>query len=260
MPRERVAIIGAQAAPVGRYARASKGAAPIPEADLLVRCAVDALGEAGVAAADVGTAVFTTVSPETRQLGFSIHVASRLGLKCRGQIAEVMSMGLTGGLAFDQAAADIALGRADIALALGAAYSSGGDPAQAMLQGIRVVGDAEFQAPFGATPIAWYGMDMMRYLDQTGASRADVAAVAVKSRRAARGNPLAQFTDPLTLADVLNARPDRRTAAASTRYRPSPTVQSAWCSPANRPRAISARRSSPWPGADSPMTVITRSA
>jgi acetyl-CoA acetyltransferase len=76
-----------------------------------------------------------------------------------------------------------------------------------MLTGIRVVGDADFQAPFGATPIAWYAMDMMRYMHETGATRESIASVAVKSRRAAIENELAQFRDSLSLEQVLNARP-----------------------------------------------------
>ena len=75
-----------------------------------------------------------------------------------------------------------------------------------MLSGIRVVGDAEFQAPFGATPIAWYAMDAMRYMHETGVEREAIAQVAVKSREAAMRNPLAQFRDPLGLQQVLSAR------------------------------------------------------
>lgn len=206
MKRKKVAIIGAFASPVGRYARQNGSRPPIAEQDLLSEVSIAALKQAGIEAKDVGSAIFTTVSPETRQLGFATHMAARLGLRCTGQLSQVMEMGITGGLAFDQAAADIQLGRADVALALGAAYSTGGSPDRGMLTGIRVVGDAEFQAPFGATPIAWYAMDAMRYIHETGAKREDIATVAVKSRNAAMNNALAQFRDPLSLQQVLNAR------------------------------------------------------
>jgi acetyl-CoA acetyltransferase len=201
-----VAIIGAAAAPVGRYARPYGARPAISEQDLLSTTAFKALEQAGVPAEDVDTAVFTMVSPDTRQLGFATHMASRLGLRCRGQLSQVMEMGITGGLAFDQAAGDIQLGRARVALALGAAYTTGGDPADGMLTGLRVVGDADFQAPFGATPIAWYAMDAQRYMHETGSTREQIATVAVKSRQAAMQNPLAQFRDPLSMQQVLAAR------------------------------------------------------
>ncbi len=203
---QKVAIIGAAAAPVSRYAKAYGARAPIPEQDLLCRVAIDALADSGITASDIDSAVFTMVSPSTRQQGFATHVAARLGLRCTGQLSQVMEMGITGGLAFDQAAADIQLGRSEFALALGAAYTSGGDPASGMLMGLRVVGDANFQAPFGATPIAWYAMDAQRYMFETGSTREQIAAVAVKSRQAAMTNPLAQFRDPLRLQQVLSAR------------------------------------------------------
>lgn len=207
MKPPQVAIVGAVAAPVGRYTKQRGSRAPIAEQDLLVDVSVHALRAAKVSPVDIGSAVFTMVTPETRQLGFATHVASRLGLRCTGQLSQVMEMGISGGLAFDQSAADIQLGRANFALALGAAYSTGGTPADGMLTGIRVVGDAQFQAPFGVTPIAWYAMDAMRYMHETGAERSALAEVAVKSRRAAMANELAQHRDPLTLQQVLSARP-----------------------------------------------------
>lgn len=207
MALPRVHLVGAAAVPCGRYAELRGRRGALPEAELLTRVALEALADAGLSARDVDSALFTPAMPDAPQQGFATHVAARLGLRCRGQLAEVLQMGITGGLAFDQAAADIQLGRARVALALGVAYPTAAHPAQAMVNGLRVVGDAEFQAPFGATPIAWYAMDAARYLHETGARREDLAAVAVKSRRFARDNPLAQFRDPLSLERVLGARP-----------------------------------------------------
>lgn len=201
-----VAIVGAAASPIGRFSRSElfeSGA----EASLLASLAARAMREANVPATEVGSAVFTLATPNCRQQGFASHLASRLSIRCTGQISQVMEMGITGGLAFDQAAADILLGRAQFALALGVAVISSGDPDQAMMQGLRVVGDADFQSPFGTTPIAWYAMDAFRYMHEYGVARADIASVAVKSRQFARGNSLAQFTDPLSLEQVLAARP-----------------------------------------------------
>ena len=198
-----VAIVGAAATPVGRLSPRGNALPEGFEHDVLGEVVLRALAEAGLTAADIDSAVFTALLPTTRQLGFGTFMAARLGLKLRGQLAETQQMGVTGGLAFDQAAADVQLGRADFALALGVAMQGGSDSAAAMDHSVRVVGDVDFQSPFGITPIAWYAFDAMRYMHETGATREAIAAVAVKSRLFAAHNPLAQFRAPLTLDEVL---------------------------------------------------------
>jgi acetyl-CoA C-acetyltransferase len=51
------------------------------------------------------------------------------------------------------------------------------------------------------------GLEMQRYLFETGTTREECAAVAVKNRRNALRNPLASFGAELTLNDVLNGPP-----------------------------------------------------
>ena len=173
------------------------------EHEILADLVIDAVGTAGLDKTDIGSAVFTAPTPATRQRAFATFMASRLGLHCQGQIAEVSNLGITGGLAFEQACADVAGGRARVALALGIEYSSAVDAATMMEQGIRAAGDVNFQTPFGLTPIAWYALDADRYLYETGTTRKDLAAIAVKNRQHAMLNPLAQFQSPLTVADVM---------------------------------------------------------
>jgi acetyl-CoA acetyltransferase len=204
---DRVAIVGASACPVGRLAPKRGEPAARLEHEILADVAIRALAEAGLGTDSVGTAIFTLPPPNTLQLGFATFMCAKLGLRCTGQVAEVVEMGITGGLAFDHAVADVALGRVEVALALGVSFQSATPPADAMEGSIRVVGDVDFQAPFGVTPISWYALDAARYLHETSASRVDLAAVAVKNRMHAARNELAQFREPLTEQDVLDARP-----------------------------------------------------
>ena len=194
-------VISYAASKVGRLEQAQF------EHEILADLVIDAVRSAGLEKADIGSAVFTAPTPATRQRAFATFMASRLGLRCHGQVAEVTNLGITGGLAFDQACADIRSGRAKAALALGIEYNSGVDAATMMESGIRAAGDVNFQAPFGVTPIAWYALDADRYLFETGTTRSDLAAIAVKNRRHATLNPLAQFNSPLTVEDVLQQPP-----------------------------------------------------
>lgn len=208
-PREqqRVAIVGASATPVGRLRPKGEQLPEGLEHDILGNIVLKALDEAGIGVTDVDSAIFTLPPPTTRQLGFGTFMLAQLGMQCSGQVAEVSQMGITGGVAFDQAAADVQLGRAQFALALGVVIQSGVDAATAMDYGVRAVGDVDFQAPFGVPPIGWYALDAMRYMHDSGVTREQIATVAVKSRQHAMDNPLAQFRKPLTLEEVVAQRP-----------------------------------------------------
>ncbi|TAM93424.1 MAG: thiolase [Jatrophihabitans sp.] len=70
--------------------------------------------------------------------------------------------------------------------------------------------EAQFEAPYAPLyPISYYAMAAQAYLHRYGASREDLAAVAVEARRWALLNPAAFRHDagPLTVADVLAAPP-----------------------------------------------------
>lgn len=204
---KKVAILGAAAEPVGRLAPRYGAIADELEHDILARISAEAMSDAEIRPKDVDAAIFTQNPPTTRQLGFATFMMAQLGLQCRGLVTEVGQLGLTGGVAFDQAAAQVQLGQAKYALALGVVRQSLGDMDTAMDFGIRAVGDVNFQAPFAVPPIGWYALDCGRYMHEYGVSRAQVAQVAVKSRRHAEHNELAQFRKPLTLSDVLEQRP-----------------------------------------------------
>jgi acetyl-CoA C-acetyltransferase len=203
----RVAILGSAATPVGRLAPRYGQMADGLEHDILAEVAADALLDAGISPDRVDAAIFTQNPPTTRQLGFATFMMAQLGLQCRGLVTEVSQLGLTGGVAFDQAAAQIQLGQAEYSLALGVVRQSLGDMSMAMDFGIRAVGDVNFQAPFAIPPIGWYALDCARYIHEHGASREDIAHVTVKSREYARHNPLAQFRQPLSIREVMEQRP-----------------------------------------------------
>jgi acetyl-CoA C-acetyltransferase len=67
--------------------------------------------------------------------------------------------------------------------------------------------DPIFARPLDAHPDFVAGLEMNRYLHETGTSREACAAVVVKNRRNALTNPLADHGAVVTVDDVLNAEP-----------------------------------------------------
>ncbi len=67
--------------------------------------------------------------------------------------------------------------------------------------------DPVFNRPLGFHPYAIAGMEMQRYLAESGATREQCARVVVKNRRNALNNPLASYPADLDVEDVLNAPP-----------------------------------------------------
>ena len=203
----RVAVIGGAASPNGKLQTAADAPLQALEHEILAPLVIDAMAAAGLPKEEVGALVFAMCRPYTLQKYFATFMANYLRLPLNGTIMEVLGNGMTGGMAFDEAVNAVALGHADVALALGINMESQANSAEHMMTTMRAVGDVDFHSIFGFTPIAWYAMDAVRYMHEFGATRAELASVAVKDRRHAALNPIAQFKKPLTLEDVLAARP-----------------------------------------------------
>jgi acetyl-CoA acetyltransferase len=203
----RVAIVGTAAIPVGKYQTGDEEALQVLEHEILVRLVAEAVRDAGVDRKDIGSAIFTLPRPYTRQKYLHTFVISQLRLSCSGSVSEVMGNGMTAALAVDQACSEVLLGRADVALALGINMESAVSAAEHAMSSMRTTGDVDFQTSAGFTPISWYAMDAMRYMYEFGATREQLATVAVKNRRHAALNPLAQYRKPITLEEVASQRP-----------------------------------------------------
>jgi acetyl-CoA acetyltransferase len=198
--RGQVAVIGTGAVLVGKYK-------DVPEHELLIKALKEALEDANITKDDVGGLVFSNPRPYTKQRYFATFMASHLRIKSAATVMEVVGNGMTGGLALNAAINEILLGNCEVCVALGVSMETGVPSREHMDLTMRAVGDVDFQAPFGFTPISWYAMDAVRYMYEHGATRKQLASVAVKNRRHASLNPIAQYKDELTLEEVLNARP-----------------------------------------------------
>lgn len=203
----RVAIIGTSAIPVGRHQAKAEEPLQVLEQEIMTRLVVQAVQDAGVEKKDIGSLVLTLPRPYTLQKYFSTFLVSHLRLNCTGSVLEVMGNGMTGAACFDRACDEILLGRAKVALALGINMESATPAAEHAMSSMRTTGDVDFHASAGFIPISWYAMDAMRYMHEYGATREQLAAVAVKNRWHASLNPLAQYRKPITVEEVLAQRP-----------------------------------------------------
>lgn len=202
-----VAMIGASGVRCGRLQSKPGDAVQVLEHEVLAGCVLDAVAQAGVSKDQIGAMVFSHPRAYTQQLYFGTFMANLLRLAVDGVVMEVVGNGMTGGLAFDQAAQAVSSGRAEVALALGSSFETGTPTPEHMNRSMRSVGDVDFHVPFGFTPISWYAMDAVRYMHEHGATREQLAMVAVKNRAHAALNPVAMYREPITLEEVLAQRP-----------------------------------------------------
>jgi acetyl-CoA acyltransferase len=103
----------------------------------------------------------------------------------------------------------IAGGRCEVALVVGVEQLNHADKAKTFraLRGSADLEEIEAEAAGPETNsvlMEFYAAEAAGYLSRTGATEADLAAVAVKNRRHAAENPLAQFRKPQSVEDVLN--------------------------------------------------------
>lgn len=205
-----VAIIGYAATPVGRYeapagAADDAGIGPM-EHEFGARVIRQAVRDAGLERKDIEALVVAFPGAYARQGYFNTFLANYLRLPTRAVTLEVIGNGMTGGHTFDQAAQQIRSGQARVALAVAAHFETGTPTDLHLENSIRLTGDINFQSVFGCVPIAWYAMDAQRYMHDHGVTRRQLAHIAVKNRRHAALNPLAQFSDPIDVDTILAQR------------------------------------------------------
>ena len=133
-------------------------------------------------------------------------LAEYLGLR-PSLCAAMIAGGASPGVMIGHAAAAIAMGRARAILICcgeNRATGMGRDDAVAAL---TAVGHPWYEAPYGAFIPALYALIAKRHMNDYGTTREHMAAVAVQSRANAALHPRAHKKAPITIADVLGAKP-----------------------------------------------------
>jgi acetyl-CoA acetyltransferase len=105
-----------------------------------------------------------------------------------------------------EAAMAIASGQAEVVLCVRGDNTLSGISSSGMLALIREMCHGEFEFPYGLTTPGGYALAAQRYLHDFGATREQLAAVAVTMRKHAALKENAMNKEPLTIEDVVNSR------------------------------------------------------
>lgn len=202
-----VYVAGAAATAFGKYLERSLRSL----AEEAVR---DALSDAGAQPDDIEAAYFAnaTAGLMTGQEMIRGQVALRHSGLLGIPVVNVENACASGSSAFHLAWLNVASGAVDVAIAIGAEKMSHKDKARTFSAFNGAVDLEEFQQSGDGRPERSLFMDLYarmarEYMQRTGATPEDLAAVAVKSHANASGNPRAQYREPVTIEEVLASRP-----------------------------------------------------
>ena len=107
----------------------------------------------------------------------------------------------SGAVSLREASLSIRAGEHDVVLAMGVEHLT------SKFQGALGPDENDVEALVGLTMPGIYAMRAHRYFEDYGATREQLALVAVKNKRHASLNPLAHFREPITVEQVLQSRP-----------------------------------------------------
>lgn len=202
------------------------GVRPDTSVKELTREAVtEALADAGAQLGDVQAVYFGNTCQGV--LEGQVVVGGQIALRSMGfarvPIVNVENACATGATALHQAMLHVQSGAADIALAVGAERLSIGDKAKALSvfdggvdvndpDGVRAVltelaGSAPASAPSHSLFMDVYAALAHAHMAAFGSTQHQLAVIAEKNHAHAVDNPLAHFRAPMSVADILAARP-----------------------------------------------------
>jgi acetyl-CoA C-acetyltransferase len=171
--------------------------------DLMVEAGLLAIADAGVDHVDSMYVGCMSSGLFVQQEHLASLASDFLGL---GPIpaTRVESACASGGLAVRSAFIEVASGLSDIVLALGVEKMTdiGGDACTAAL---ATAADQDYEAFHGVTFPGLYAMIARAYMERYGITSEHLAAVAAKNHANGALNPLAQFRNRITVADVLDS-------------------------------------------------------
>src|SRR6185369_10850302 len=202
MPRPEFAIIGTAEVPCGHYPQRN-------EFEIAYTVARDAVRDAGISMKQIGgvvTAAHIMGSDYNTEMFFGRLPEAIGATNCRA-VATTISGGASSWSTRKTAEGMLGEGGVDYVLVLHAQRFSQFTPNQQATFFAVAGADAEWEVPYGMTYNALSAMVTQGYMNATGTTIEQVAAMCVANRRWANLQPNAMFRDkPVTVEEVLASR------------------------------------------------------
>jgi acetyl-CoA acetyltransferase len=164
------------------------------------QAALNALRDGGVKPSEVGIGFFANFLAAHTFAEFTIgqNVFWEVGIN-KIPVLNVENACTSGSSAFHMAWLSIASGQYDVAIVAGAE--------KMYVPGLGLInsGETQLDTRLGFVVPAGFAMRAKRHMHEYGTTAEQLAYVAVKNRKHGSLNPIAQYKDPLTIADVLNS-------------------------------------------------------
>ncbi|MGB3045496.1 MAG: thiolase family protein [Xanthobacteraceae bacterium] len=194
----RVAIVGVGESDIGKVPN-------MTGLGLNAQAAKRALDDAGLKVSDID-GVLTAYSFTEPYFMLGSVLCEYLGLKPRYN-ASVIVGGGSPAVMLKHATEAILAGSADTILVCAGENRATGQSRDSAVSALLAVGHPYFEQPYGGSIPGFYAMIAQRHMHVYGTTREHLAHIAVNTRRHALLHPNAHMKTPITLQDVLSAKP-----------------------------------------------------
>ena len=196
--KNKVAIVGVGESDIGKIPHMSG-------LGLNAQAAKRALDDAGLEVADID-GVLTAYSFTEPYFMLGSVLCEYLGLKPRFNASMIVG-GASPAVMLKHAAEAIVAGQADTILVCAGENRATGQSRDAAVAALVAVGHPYYEQPYGTSIPGFYAMIAKRHMHVYGTTREQLAHVAVNTRQHALLHPGAHMKTPLTLEQVVSAKP-----------------------------------------------------
>lgn len=196
--KNKVAIVGVGESDIGK----------VPDMSglgLNAQAAKRALDDAGLSVSDID-GLLTAYSFTEPYFMLGSVLCEYLGIKPRYNASMIVGGG-SPAVMLKHAAEAIASGQAETILVCAGENRATGQSRDATVANLMAVGHPYYEQPYGTSIPSFYAMIAERYMHVYGTTREQMASVAVQTRKHALMHPNAHMKKPITLDDVVNAKP-----------------------------------------------------
>lgn len=194
----RVAIVGVGESDIGKVPH-------MTGLGLNAQAAKRALDDAGLKVSDID-GVLTAYSFTEPYFMLGSVLCEYLGLKPRYNASVVVGGG-SPAVMLKHATEAILAGSAETILVCAGENRATGQSRDSAVSALLAVGHPYFEQPYGGSIPGFYAMIAQRHMHVYGTTREHLAHIAVNTRRHALLHPNAHMKTPITLQDVLSAKP-----------------------------------------------------